>query len=119
MGLQVEPTVRALELEIFCQAVGALQLLYPPEDPQEEEQKEGEPPKSIEVFVQEEVMVQEKPWLDQVSSEEVGWHTGGVWTGEEEHWDGWGLSPVEPRDLERNVVDFEAIAANWTSAVDK
>ncbi|KAB5587578.1 hypothetical protein CTheo_8983 [Ceratobasidium theobromae] len=117
MGLQVEPTVRALELEIFCRAVGALQLLYLPEDQQGQEEKE-EPPKLIKVFVQEEVTVQEEPWVDQAGSEEVGWHTGQVWAGQEECWDGWGLSPVELRDLERNGVDFEAIAANWTGEVE-
>ncbi|KAB5587372.1 hypothetical protein CTheo_9192 [Ceratobasidium theobromae] len=119
MGLQVEPMVRALELEIFCQAVGALQLLYLPEEQQGAEPEEKEPPKSIEVYVQEEVTVQEEPWVNMAGSEEVSWQTGQVWTGEEEHWDGWGLSPAELRDLERNGVDFEAIAANWTGAVDE
>ncbi|KAB5588309.1 Retrotransposable element Tf2 [Ceratobasidium theobromae] len=120
MGLQVEPTVRALELEIFCQAVGALQLLYLPEEQPEEGHKEEEEqaPKSIEVFVQEEVTVQEEPWAGLAGSEEVSWHMSQVWTGQEEHWDGWGLSPVELRDLERNGVDFEAIAASWTGEVD-
>ncbi|KAB5587795.1 hypothetical protein CTheo_8763 [Ceratobasidium theobromae] len=118
MGLQVEPTVCALELEIFCQAVGALQLLYPPEEQPEEEQKEDGPPKLIEVFVQEEVTVQEEPWAGLAGSGEVGWHMGQVWTGQEEHWDGWGLSPAELRDLERNGVDFEAMAAKWTGDVD-
>ncbi|KAB5587304.1 hypothetical protein CTheo_9249 [Ceratobasidium theobromae] len=118
MGLQVEPTVCALELEIFCQAVGALQLLYPPEEQQETEPKEKEPPKSIEVYVQEEVTVQEEPWVNTAGSEEVSWQTGQVWTGEEVHWDGWGLSPAE-LSLERDGVDFEAIAASWMGAVDE